>query len=149
MSRWDWIRIGGALILLLLGGTLLYGAATVGTANDFAHSGESQYWVTIVSSDVPSPEDDVINYSELPPEAQRSFTGAIDGERGVLWEDEDARAINLLDEYEIIRYQGQKYAYGVAHAHMDWGTIWGLMLVFIVMGVGMTASGAWLLYRSR
>jgi hypothetical protein len=89
----------GFLSILFAGGVV---TGCVGSGNDTTSPAEEP------GNDTTPPADDVVNYEELPPDAQEEFVTALE-QNGVKECD-----IALLDvEESIIRYRGEYYTYAV------------------------------------
>lgn len=149
MASREWIRVGGALAVLLVGLATL-GVAGMGlAATNLEHYGQDPYFVEIDRYETPTPVD-AIDYEDLPPAAQRAFRDAVAGEVGVLWSDDDARAIEVLGEHNVIRYEGQVYPYGLGHAD-NFGSsgVTILALVALVGAILTGAGGRWVVGRYR
>lgn len=147
-----WIRAGATAALVLVGLAVL-GFAGMGFASmDLANYGQHKYFLEIDPRETTdlytTPTDvDAIDYDDLPPEAQRSFEAAVAGDERVLWSGEDAEAIRVLREHNVIRYRGQAYPYGLGHADVAWTSQAVIVTLIAIVGAALIWSGGHPLVR--
>lgn len=128
---------GSKFILLgaVLIGLALLGGAWLATANLFGAS----YSISELEVIEQQPESaEVIEYRELPPEAQRAFDSARRDEspRHTIWEPDHEAAVDSLLQHDIIRYEGQLYEYTMIHGdHIGVGILGIVPFVFGVAGL--------------
>lgn len=137
-------QIAVTVILLVLG---LAGLGTAGflvTTHDVSTWGQASQWMQI-SEDSPTdtvPDNaSVIAYDDLPPEGQRAFDAAREGQVSELWEEDDRQLLDTLKEYEYIRYEGEYYEYGFAIGEPE--SLWGIVMLTSGLGLMFTAAGVW------
>ncbi|WP_435365384.1 hypothetical protein [Haloarchaeobius sp. DYHT-AS-18] len=73
------------------------------------HPGESKVFVDVDRTEREVAEDEVVNFTDLPPRAQAAVeTAGVDGEAS-LWVGSDADAIEPLATHDYLRWEGELY----------------------------------------
>lgn len=105
--------------------------------------------VTKVTGETP-PESAVIAYAALPPEAQQAFDATRRGEFHTLYDIEHAKAVETLQQYEYIRFDGAVYRYSFTHidkgasfAGLVRGLLTSLGTFLVILGGLVHYAGTW------
>lgn len=127
----DWVLDGVFIIgiaFLVISG---YGFYWLATGNFGASYAVSEVTPVEQASDPGA----IIEYSQLPPEAQASFDAAHE-EKSIhhVWESEDPEAVQSIIDHRYVRKDGQLYEYGVLHGDNFGPGIFGVLP--ILFGIG-------------
>lgn len=116
----------------------------------YPHLGQTPYSVYVSGTQTVSPPDEeVIAYSALPPDAQRAFDAARQEEVHRLWTGENDEAINTLGQFEYIHVDGTYYQYQIGHidrlthAMPVRGLLTTLGAILVVLGLLIYRNQQW------
>lgn len=135
------LRRAVTVSLLALGFGCLLLAGSVAFVEDFPHSGQQLYWMTVTPVETVSSTDSVLTYAELSPVAQKAFGAAQRNELYDLWSETDRDVLETLRDHEYIRHEEQYYRYELGSEDRDWETIWMIVITFGIIGVVLTRLG--------
>lgn len=105
----------------------------------FPHHGQSSVFVhQFEERGTERPGGEVVAYDDLPPAAQEVIDAAQAGESPLLWQGDDERAVDALENAEYLERGGTYYAYDLAHRG-GLVTGFGTSLRVLLTGLGSLA----------
>lgn len=128
-------------------GTLLLVAGLVLLAHPaylWPHYGQTPYSVDASAVDAGEVPDDatVVDLESLPPGARHAVEASIAGGSHELYSEDDAEAIEALQDARYVRTDGTVYALSTSHADGAWLFVGPVRVLLTVVGATVAAFGA-------
>jgi|GEM_PF-394068 hypothetical protein len=125
-------------VVLLLVGTLIVASALL-VPVVWPNYGETPYFLDAAPVDETENESGVIEYDELPPVVQESFS--LSGQSEPMYIEGDRDVLDGLDETRYIRYEGDLYRASLYHGDGAWIFITLLRYGLFAVGGLLAAAG--------